>query len=97
MKKTPSGTNPTLSFEDEPDPVLEPMGGEFQSHFKTVYPGGGDRLIYVRLLLTGNRCLKPRGCADGTVEIDRMGNWLGSDQAVANDGRQASGLQVFFV
>jgi hypothetical protein len=90
-------------FKARQGPVLGPVCIEFQAPFETVYPGGGAYLasgfgfIFFLKPVVGNRCLKPPGCTGGTVEIDRMGNWLSSYHSVANDGRQASGLQVFFV
>ena len=47
MKRTTLGTNPNPLFEDGPGPVLEPVGGEFQPSFETVYTGGGAYLIFV--------------------------------------------------
>jgi len=45
MKGTTLGLKPIQSFEDGPGPVLEPVGGEFQSFFETVHPGGGAHLF----------------------------------------------------
>jgi hypothetical protein len=47
MKKTPLGTKPISLFDDGPGPCLEPVGGEFQPPFETVYPGGGAHLFSV--------------------------------------------------
>jgi hypothetical protein len=47
MKETPLATNPSPLFEDGQGPGLEPVGGEFQPQFETVYPGGGAHLIVV--------------------------------------------------
>ena len=33
-------------FEDGPGPGLEPVSGEFQPSFETVYAGGGAPLIF---------------------------------------------------
>jgi hypothetical protein len=41
----PSGLNPKPFFKDGPGPVLEPVGGEFQTRFATAYPGGAAYLI----------------------------------------------------
>jgi hypothetical protein len=32
-------------YKDGPGPGLEPIGGEFQRQFETVYPGGGAHFI----------------------------------------------------
>jgi hypothetical protein len=45
MKGKTFGLNSIPLFEDGPGPVLEPVGGEFQPTFETVYPGGGAHLI----------------------------------------------------
>jgi hypothetical protein len=39
------GAYPKTLFEDGPGPGLEPVGGEFQPSFETVYPGSGADLI----------------------------------------------------
>jgi hypothetical protein len=45
MKGKTFGLNSIPLFEDGPGPVLEPVGGEFQPTFETVYPGGGAHLV----------------------------------------------------
>ena len=42
MECTNFRLNPKSFFGNRPGPVLEPVGGEFQPPFATVYPGGGD-------------------------------------------------------
>ena len=42
------GLNQQPLFVDEPGPVLEPVGGEFQTRFATAYPGGDAYLIRIR-------------------------------------------------
>ena len=51
MKGTPLGTNPTSLFYGGLGPGLEPVGGEFQPPFETVYPGGGAHLFTVLLFV----------------------------------------------
>jgi hypothetical protein len=41
------GTNPTYLFKNGLGPGLEPVGGEFQAQFETVYPGGYAHIIFV--------------------------------------------------
>jgi hypothetical protein len=45
LKGTIFKRHPKSLLEDGLDPVLEPVGGEFQPSFKTVHPGGGATLI----------------------------------------------------
>jgi len=39
-------------FKNGPDPVLEPVGGEFQPSFETVYPGAGAHLFSEYILFS---------------------------------------------
>jgi hypothetical protein len=52
MKETPLGTNPILLFKNGPGPVLEPVDGEFQPSFETVYPGAGAHLFSEYILFS---------------------------------------------
>jgi hypothetical protein len=45
LEATTFKLNPNSLFEDGHGPGLDPVGGEFQSSFETVHPGGGAHLF----------------------------------------------------